>query len=285
MTPREIARLTAELRKAAAGNLRASERVADLWSGGSKPTTADFGPPQSSSGMGAARMIGDYSNTAPQHGATRTAESLSDDLLDLQIAARELRRATADLPAAIARAIRAKARESAEDDDDDDDLRRVKAAKEKLKKAAKAGNTVEAVKHIDSLLGGLNVINSDVRTMMTDLMTMARSGGRPIGSASVQKSHGSVPDAGGIMVLDRATGQMRNSNDMTPKLRRVAAKSGAIFESVAKSVAMLTEPTDRERGATILRMIESGRIDDHHICVAAEAANGRVRDALAPLFA
>ncbi|MDX5931578.1 hypothetical protein [Acidiphilium acidophilum] len=291
MNTSEIARMMHNLKKSSQA-LRESEQALDVWSGAPLPSGPSYGPPQSASGGGAARMIGDYSNPAPQHGATATVEQLSRDLGSVLVTMRGMEQSQKALQDIVVSLIAAKAKADAEadddDDDDDDDLRdaaRREKARARLRKAAKSGNTEQALKSVDVLLGSIAVINSDVKTMMADLTRLATSGGRQMGGVAVQKSDFSAVDQGGILVRDRFTGEVRNSNDITPTIRRVVAKSGAIFESVAKSVAMLTEPTDRERGATILRMIESGRIDDRHICVATEAANGTVRTALAPLFA
>lgn len=297
MNDKDIVRMMHNLKKSSQA-LRESEQALDVWSGAPLPSRSSYGPPQSASGGGAARMIGDYSNPAPQHGATATVEQLSRDLGSVLVTMRQMDESQKAMQAAMISLLTAKARddeaarnqadEAEDDDDDDDDLRdaaRREKAKARLRARAKKGDTASALKSVDVLLGSIAVINSDVKTMMADLTRLATSGGRQMGGAALQKSDFSAVDQGGILIRHRFSGQVQNSNDMQPTLRRVVAKSGAIFESVAKSVAMLTEPTDRERGATILRMIESGRIGDQHICVMAEAANGTVRNALSPLFA
>ncbi len=290
MNTTEIARMMHNLKKSSPA-LRESEQALDVWSGAPLPSGPSYGPPQSASGGGAARMIGDYSNPAPQHGATATVEQLSRDLGSVLVTMRGMEQSQKALQDIVVSLIAAKAKADAEaeDEDEDDDLRnaaRRSEAKAKLRKAAKKGDTAAALRHVDTLLGSLNVINSDVQSMMGDLMTLARSGGRPIGTAAVQKCAApfNPGDFDGGLMIRQPDGSRKNSNSLTPKLRRVVAKSGAIFEAAAKNVAMLHDAADRENGAKVLRMIESGVIADHHILCSVEGEAPAVRNALAPLF-
>ena len=68
-----------------AQSLSPSEEVKDRWQEGEMHTHATkeeikVGPPQSASGSGATKMIGEYSHNAPQHGTTLTTEQLGEEL-------------------------------------------------------------------------------------------------------------------------------------------------------------------------------------------------------------
>ncbi|MHB1302439.1 MAG: hypothetical protein ACYCZB_03065 [Acidiphilium sp.] len=295
MNSESARRILRSLRKSAVA-LREAERFSDHWTEGRtnaapRREEVEFGRPQSASGGGAVRMIRDYSNVARQHGQTATAEQISRDLFEVSEMMRAMQRSQAEIETAIVELVAAKARDDDDDeadedeeDDEDRDLRaKAKARRAKLRKALKSGTPEAAAKAVDSMLDQIAVVNSDVRSVMEGLMTLARAGGRPIGSVALQKAH-MGPDTEGILIKNRYTGKVENTANLKPKLTRAIIKSGSVFEAVAKSVAMLPDSIDRENGATVLRMLESGIVGDHHIAAVAENASVATREALKPLF-
>ncbi|MDD2878472.1 MAG: hypothetical protein PHZ23_14735 [Acidiphilium sp.] len=134
------------LSKAHAEVLSPGEEIKDHWTQGQtnaapRPEEIEFGKPQSASGNGAARMIGDYSNPAPQHGATATVEQLSRDLGSVLVTMRSMQAQQASLETAIAALVAKKAKAESdnvyEDDEPDEDKEMAEKASKKARQLLK----------------------------------------------------------------------------------------------------------------------------------------------------
>ena len=130
------------LEKAAehAENLEGDEWIKDNWAQGNvdkAPTREEIkvGPREASSGEGAERMIRDYSDTAPQHGITLTAEAMSRLLGPMNSSMKSLAAAMSSNTAILTAMLKAMADD--EDGEKEEDMKGMKGKKSrKARKAA-----------------------------------------------------------------------------------------------------------------------------------------------------